>query len=98
MSPETAIELVLLAVTLDDMLRTKSRDSCSPPEIFDEETDFQTVHPGSWRSDASSNVFMSLKSDRKNNRYSKNAEEIRDGLAEYFYGPGAVPWQWGLLV
>ena len=41
---------------------------------------------------------MSLKSGRQNNRYSKNAEKIRDGLAEYFYGPGAVPWQWGLLV
>ena len=35
-----------------------------PPEIFDEKIDFQTVRPGSWRSDASSSVFMSLKSDR----------------------------------
>ena len=41
---------------------------------------------------------MSLKSGRQNNRYSKNAEKIGDGLAEYLYGPGAVPWQWGLLV
>ena len=62
-------------------------------DIFDEEIDFQTVRPRSWRSDTSSSVFMSLKSGRQNNRYSKNAEEIRDGLAEYFYGPGAVPWQ-----
>ena len=41
---------------------------------------------------------MSLKSGRQNNRYSKNAEEIQEGLAEYFYGLGTVPWQWGLLV
>ena len=36
-----------------------------PPEIFDEKIDFQTVRPGSWRSDASSSVFMSLKSGRQ---------------------------------
>ena len=98
LSPETAIDLVLAAVTLHNMLRTKSCDSySSPPEIFDEEIDFQAVRPGSWRSDASSSVFMSLQSARQNNCHSQNAEEIRDGLAEYFYGPSAVPWQWGLL-
>ena len=97
LSPETAIDLVLAAVTLHNVLRTKPRDSYSSPEIFDEEINFQIVRPGSWRSDASSSVFMSLQSGRQNNRCSKNAEEIRDGLVEYFYGPGAVPWQWGLL-
>ena len=40
LSPETAIDLVLAAVTLHCILRTKSRDSYSPPEIFDEEIDF----------------------------------------------------------
>ena len=90
MSPETAIDLVLAAITLHNMLRTKSRDLYSPPGIFDGEINFQTVRPASWRSDASSSVFMSLESGRQNNRYSKNAEEIRYGLAEYFYGPGAV--------
>ena len=48
LSPDTA------AATLHKMLRTKSRNSYRPPEIFDEEIDFQTVRPGSWRSDASS--------------------------------------------
>ena len=68
-----------------------------PPRNFDEEIDFQTLHPGSWRSDASSSVFMSLQSGIQNNCYSKNAEDIQDGLPEYFYGQRAVPWQWGLL-
>ena len=98
LSPETAIDLVIAAVTLHNMLRTKCYDSHSLPEIFDEKIDFQTVRPGSWKSDASSSVFMNLKSGRQNNCYSKNAEGIRDGLAEYFYGTGSVPWQWGLLV
>ena len=43
-------------------------------------------------------VFMSLQSGIQNNCYSKNAEDIQDGLPEYFYGQRAVPWQWGLLV
>ena len=54
LSLETAVNLVLAAATLHKMLRTKSRNSYRPPEIFDEEIDFQTVRPGSWRSDASS--------------------------------------------
>ena len=47
LSPETAIDLVLAAVTLHNMLRTKSCDSYSspPPEIFDEEINFQAVRP-----------------------------------------------------
>ena len=98
LSPETTIDLVLAAVTLHNMLRIESRHLDSPPEIFDEEIDTKTVRPGSWRSDASSIAFMTLKSGRQNNRYSKNAEEIRDGLAKYFYGPGAAPWPLGLLV
>ena len=98
LSPETAIDLVLAAVTLHNMLRTKSNDSHSPTEIYEEEIDFQIVRPGSWKSDASSSVFMNLKSGRQSNCYSKNAEGIRDGLAEYFYGTGSVPWQWGLVV
>ena len=64
LSPETAFDLVLAVVTLQNMFRKKSRDSYSPPEIFNEEIDFQTVRPGSWRTDASSNVFMSLQSGR----------------------------------
>ena len=78
LSTETAIDLFLAAVTLHNMLRTKSCNSCSPPEIFDEEINFQTLRPGSWRNGASSSVFMSLKSGRQNNRCSKNAEEVRD--------------------
>ena len=43
LSPETAIDLVLAAVALHNMLRTKSRDSYSTPEIFEQEIDFQTA-------------------------------------------------------
>ena len=78
LQPETAMDLVLVAVTLHNMLSTKSGDSHSTPKPFADEIDFQTVRPESWRSDASSNVFMSLKRGRQNNRCSKNAEEIRN--------------------
>ena len=43
LSPETAIDLVLAAVALHNTFRTKSRDSYSTPEIFEQEIDFQTA-------------------------------------------------------
>ena len=64
-SPETTVDLVFAAVTLHNMLETKFWDSYSLPENFDEVMDFQTVQPGSWRSDVSSNVFMNLEISRK---------------------------------
>ena len=94
LSPENAVDIVLASVTLHNMLR----NSYSPPECFDEEIDFQTIRPGSWRKEGASNVFSQLPNVRQSNRYSRNAEEIRSGFAEYFFGPGAVPWQWNLLV
>ena len=97
LSPESAVDIVLACIVLHNMLRIKSRDFYSPPETFDEEIDFQTIRPGKWRIDGAPNVFSDLPSS-KQNHYSRNAEEVRSGLANYFYGPGAVPWQWGLLV
>ena len=98
LSPEVATNAVLASVTLHNLLRTMSSDTYSPPEMIDEDIDFQTVRPGLWREDGSSNLFLSLPSGRQNNRYVKNAEEIRSFLADYFYGRGQAPWQWGNLV
>ena len=28
----------------------------------------------------------------------RNAEPVGSVLADYFYGPGQVPWQWDILV
>ena len=90
LSPDTAVDLILAAVTLHNMLRTGIHTH--PQKSLMKKLISKP------RSDASSNMFMSLKSGRQNNRSSKNAEEMQDGLAEYFYGPWAVSWQWGLLV
>ena len=50
---------------LHNMLKAKSRNSYSPPEISEEEIDFQTVRPGSWRSDPSSMCLrVSKKADK----------------------------------
>ena len=48
LSPETAIDLVLVAATSHNMLSTKSGDSYSTPKPFADEIDFQTVRPESW--------------------------------------------------
>ena len=42
--------------------------------------------------------MLSLPTHKQNNRYLKNAEAVRTILADYFYRPGQVTWQWDILV
>ena len=46
---------------------------------------------GTWRDEASSEFMCPLETT-KQNRHSKNAEEIRTTFKDYFCGPGEVPW------
>ena len=50
------------------------------------------IFTGTWRDEASSEFLCSLETI-KQNRYSKNAEEIRSIFKDYFYGSREVPWQ-----
>ena len=43
-------------------------------------------------------MLLPLPPHKQNNRYSKNVEAVRSVLADYFYGPGQVSWQWYILV
>ena len=42
--------------------------------------------------------MLPLPTHKQNDRYSKNAQTARSDLADNFYGPGQVPWQWDILV
>ena len=42
--------------------------------------------------------FCALWVVSKQNRYRKNAEEIRTTFKDYFCGPGEVFWQWKVLI
>ena len=51
------VDAAVASLVLHNMLRTKSRDSYTPPDAFDEEIDGNTVIPGSWREDGGFKVL-----------------------------------------
>ena len=51
LTPETAIDAILAAVTLHNLLRCRSHESYTPPDFVDELEGGQVIHEGSWRQD-----------------------------------------------
>ena len=68
------------------------------PSRFANEIDFNGHTRGYiWRTEVGARFPCSLQL-AKNNKFSRNAKEIRNTFKDYFYGPGAVPWQWKVLI
>ena len=97
LTPETADDAILAAVTLHNLLWCKSPESYTPDFVGELEGG-QIIHEGSCRQDNTQNVMLTLPPHKQNNRYSKNVEAVRSVLADYFCGPGQVSWQWYILV
>ena len=49
LTPETAVDAILVAVALDNIHRWKSLDSYTPPDFVEELEGGQVIHEGSWR-------------------------------------------------
>ena len=47
----TAVDAILVAVTLHNLLRCKSRESYTPPHFVEELEGGQVMHEGSWTQD-----------------------------------------------
>ena len=62
-----------------------------PPGFTDEVQMDGNICNGAWRDEASSEFLCPMETTNQN-RYSKNAEEIRTIFKDYFCGPGEVPW------
>ena len=84
LDPDTCIKLVLAAVTLHNMLRTKS-------DAYKQATD-QIVEDG-----IDEMPLLPLEPRRSSNSSTMSAKLIREHFADYCYGPGAVSWQWSRL-
>lgn len=95
--PENAVYATLAAIVLHNMLRTKSAESYTPSNFIDEETETGIV-PGEWRNEINRDVLQPLPQIRNYNHSKKDAESVRNYLADYFYGPGQVEWQWKTLL
>lgn len=97
LDPRKARNVVLACCTLHNMLLSKSSQSYFPAGSIDYEDENGKVIPGSWRRDiGNTENFISLLTCRE--RHPKNADDMRDILCDYVNGPGAVPWQWKVLV
>ena len=77
------------------MLRSKSKESYTPPGYIDFEIENGETVLGSWR-DSFSHNLQPIHNDIPH-RPNITAEKIRKTFMEHFNGPGQVPWQWKVL-
>ena len=96
LEPNKTVDITLATVALHNMLRMESREKYTADGYLDTEKDDGNVISGSWRTDAVD--FTTSLPNTKSNRASVSAEDTRYLLADHFYGPGEVPWQWNVLV
>ena len=75
--------VVLASISLHNLLRERSRDTYTPPDFTDEIQMDGNICNGTWRDEASLEFLCPLETT-KQNRYSKNAQEIRTTFKDYF--------------
>ena len=88
LSPETAIDLVVAAVTVHNMLRTKSRDSYSPPEILLKNSISKLCSQAPGGVMQAEVCLWVCKVADKTTAIPKMLKKSDSANAEYFYGPG----------
>ena len=96
LSPDKAVTVTLATVTLHNLLRTKGQALYTDENALDRENPDGSVVEGSWRA-ARNNMVQDLQKTMDNHA-PRSAEKVRDTLADHFYGPGAIPWQWKVLL
>ena len=95
-SPESAVDTVLAALVLHNLLRSRVPNRYTPPGIIDVDHDGR-VDEGLWRQEVKASPFEYLPNFKKGRQCDK-AEDVRDTLCQYVNGPGQIPWQWNVLV
>ena len=95
-SSERAVTIVVATVTLHNMLRTKGWLLYSDENALDRENEDGSVKEGNLRS-IGTNFLVNIPKNKYNNAQ-KLAEKVRITFADHFYGPGAIPWQWNVLL
>lgn len=97
LSPDTATIITLASIVLHNMLRETSTQSYTPETYVDTFEENGELIPGDWREEANIDFLRSIPCT-KSNRAPLKAEQVRERFADYFYGPGEVPWQWKLFL
>ena len=95
--PDKAIAIVKAALVLHNLLRSKSPESYTPAGLADEVSG-DAIIDGQWRAGNATTLLKPLPPRARGNRPTASAENVREILADHFYGPGQVPWQWKCIV
>lgn len=84
--------IIKTACAMYNWLRTSSVYMNTLGLVDEENFNTSTITQGSWRS-VPTNGVEEVTTTLSSNNYSRNAKELRDLFADYFVGPGQVPWQ-----
>lgn len=95
LKPESVTNIILACCSLHNFLMKRSMSLYAPSGSID-----MVIHDnileGSWRNEVSASKLESLPKSKQ--RCPKNAEEMRDIICDYVNGPGAISWQWKVLL
>lgn len=89
------MQVVRACLALHNFLVTRKDQVYSPPGFLDTEDESGNVIPGKWRDYVDGDV-CTLRPDPSTRPSTARARDVRDHLKEYFYGEGAVSFQWGM--
>lgn len=90
-APKHVEDITLAAVALHNMLREKSKDTYSPPELLDrEDVGNGRLQQGQMHQHANA-AMEGLRAVGRG--HTNDAKEVRDTLKDYFNNEGQVPWQ-----
>ena len=96
LSPDKAVSVTLATIALHNMLRERGPQLYTDVNDLDVENEDGLITEGKWRQPNTDHLKNIPKG--KQNHARKSAESVRDTLADHFYGEGAIPWQWNVLL
>ena len=91
---ENMTSVILIRCSLHNYLIQNS-PGYAPQGSMDMEVNGDLLH-GSWRNEVGSSKLETLCKCKQ--RCPKNAEDMRDIICDFVNGPGAISWQWKVLV
>ncbi|XP_026821628.1 protein ALP1-like [Rhopalosiphum maidis] len=97
LSPEKADNIVKTTCVLHNWLRMNSSSYLNRGCVDEEDHENGVIIDGTWRKEIRGLGLPDLTSASESNNYTKNASNIRNNLADWFMGDGAVPWQMNML-
>ena len=98
LDPDIVVIIVRATLALHNLLCTKSAEFYSPSGFADEVALDGEMIDGTWRDEIVPSIISPIPPRKNANKAKLDAVSVREGYADYFFGPGEVPWQWNRLI